>query len=485
MRLKTRIGAAACALALFAAPAAQAAWGGVDHLTAAVGATLKFALQKNGVDPATGEGAETLSAVSNALERLSKAQQGTGSTHRSWTNFLKWLFKDDQGHSFGGGGASGTWDDYCDFPVRLDLNGNLVIPASPLAPPKGVNIPITSQDWYGRHVVYMPNNNPENWVNIWGETYSDAFNWYLHKRNSAMGAEQATWMGLYRLNGDQMIYNRPAVQLVSGAVISAIMEQVTGGSARFSSNCYGNHPECLSNKPCPAAGVSGGANVHFWATTNGSFPSGFGTCTAYALNYNLSPSGYAHGRYVYIPATDLPTWPAMAPDHLKKCKISAQMIASIVNKLWQDAAAQSGYAGVAPTEVTAEDVRTDGTMPTIDDLNDDPRDGLPDEIGEPLPVPQDPPSSNNGKPIDVNWGPAGPAPTPDSDLSPPDFGWWPEMPEIEILTSSTCPTWTFEALEQEFTIDAHCPLAEDNRAIISALMLIVFAISSARIVMEA
>ncbi|MBN6078537.1 hypothetical protein [Aggregatibacter actinomycetemcomitans] len=63
------------------------------------------------------------------------------------------------------------------------------------------------------------------------------------------------------------------------------------------------------------------------------------------------------------------------------------------------------------------------------------------------------------------------------------------FPEFQNLTiqgkATQCPTWSFNALNRTYTIDSHCPILEQNRAILSALFTLIWSIIAIRKLLSA
>lgn len=63
------------------------------------------------------------------------------------------------------------------------------------------------------------------------------------------------------------------------------------------------------------------------------------------------------------------------------------------------------------------------------------------------------------------------------------------FPEFQNLTiqgkATQCPTWSFNALNRTYTIDSHCPILEQNRAILGALFTLIWSIIAIRKLLSA
>jgi len=63
------------------------------------------------------------------------------------------------------------------------------------------------------------------------------------------------------------------------------------------------------------------------------------------------------------------------------------------------------------------------------------------------------------------------------------------FPEFQNLTiqgkATQCPTWSFNALNHTYTIDSHCPILEQNRAILGALFTLIWSIIAIRKLLSA
>ena len=61
-----------------------------------------------------------------------------------------------------------------------------------------------------------------------------------------------------------------------------------------------------------------------------------------------------------------------------------------------------------------------------------------------------------------------------------------EFQNLTIQGKATqCPTWSFNALNRTYTIDSHCPILEQNRAILGALFTLIWSIIAIRKLLSA
>lgn len=89
-------------------------------------------------------------------------------------------------------------------------------------------------------------------------------------------------------------------------------------------------------------------------------------------------------------------------------------------------------------------------------------------------------SSNND---DYNGSPNYPNLEPPTayEILEPFKEFFPEFQNINIQgRGAVCPTWSFEALKQTYTIDGHCPILEKNRNVLSVLFILIWSIIAVR-----
>jgi hypothetical protein len=172
------------------------------------------------------------------------------------------------------------------------------------------------------------------------------------------------------------------------------------------------------------------------------------------------------------------------------CPLSNDLIQWLADHIYMEAEKLPNYDGAPYQKVEPQDVRNGGEQPTIRETGT--VDKLPspnDTPGTPTPTPTTEPTStpSNGP----DWtDPGTQAPNPqagDSELLVESaFNWFPDLPKIQInLGNSACPVYKADFYGHELVLDSHCPFIEQNRAIISALMLVLFTIAAAIIVLRA
>jgi len=477
-----------CAIALSVAPVfAQTT--SSDHIGGAVYQTVKQSIINAGVSEADPLFGATVSAISGAITNLATLG-GQGATVLTWAAVLRAVLPNGAtvggGGGFDGGGASGSWTlDYCDWAWRVDADGNLVIPAVPLKTgsamtKKGTSTSVTFNSGY----YYATNSDLGG-----GTAYAMADSgeaitlWAMHKRGLLNGSARAYWFGYYKTatvnNIKQYYFSRPASYLANGTKVSAAFYNYAEKIAMQYTPYY------AANKDCPDGGSAGG-NFDFYHG-GGSNTSSWNSCTFYAQDMTLGPQGYATSDVAAWPRADIGTFPNGADEKFKNCKIDPSVIARIINEAWDDA--DDADPSIIPARpVAPSDVVTDGTDPAVKDIAESATDPLPTDgtptAPTPTTTPSPTPSSTTSPVLDLGQ-PGTESLKNDASLDPPDFGWWPEAPAINIAGSTTCPTYAFDAFGQHYEITVHCQFAEQNRALISAIMILVFTIAAARIVLEA
>jgi len=75
---------------------------------------------------------------------------------------------------------------------------------------------------------------------------------------------------------------------------------------------------------------------------------------------------------------------------------------------------------------------------------------------------------------------------PAQEILEPFKKFFPEFQNLTIQGKATqCPTWSFNALNHTYTIDSHCPILEQNRAILGALFTLIWSIIAIRKLLSA
>lgn len=404
------------------------------------------------------------------------------------------------GGSFGGAGAGGTLADGAafncgDVKVRLDAQGNLIIPAMPLKAggPIYKNMPIWG---------YVPVE--EGWTNwpsppgVWHQ--SDSLHGItlrlVHLANVARG-QKPIWYGAIGQTSANCIkvasvaYRDPSTNALHGRKESSVCSAT--GTYTPMGNVSG-HP--FDDKDCPDGGQSAGSFHPYGKNFDGGPPGHPHDCVLYAPNPTLGPGGYAINSETSIPFTA--AWPNDLPEHMKHCGIDAGFLARVADALLKNAAAQPGYDGAPAAPITNEDSRPGDTK--VDDLGDNPTTGSnPPPNGGVNEPPPTPPATGGGTDT-CDFGPTGctdpgtgepslgEAPT---GIMDPIFNWLPDLPSITFdANNSECPIWAINMTEfggptWQFLLDDHCTLVEQQRGNIGLLMIALFGIGAALIILRA
>ncbi|MDC9817844.1 hypothetical protein ABRQ07_02025 [Pectobacterium polonicum] len=196
----------------------------------------------------------------------------------------------------------------------------------------------------------------------------------------------------------------------------------------------------------------------------------------------------------YSPAI-VPSVPDITPEQqeqLQKTALSAQSLADTLNALLLDAASQPDYAGVPVTSsnplISARDVLDAAAAigrpnPTQAEWT------TPWENLQPEPQPQPQPEPNP----EPNPQPEPPAVPPELDAPPdgrtilaPITGAFSEWENFSIGSrSAQCPTAEFTIWDENFVVDSHCGLIEENRELIRIFCLICWGFAAFRRAMSA
>jgi hypothetical protein len=213
--------------------------------------------------------------------------------------------------------------------------------------------------------------------------------------------------------------------------------------------------------------------------------------------------------------------PEIKPETLH-APMDATLLADLVNKGWQMAAAKPGYAGEpypVSNPVTATDVMTWknanlSTYPVLDDLLRRPQNPAIDTNGVPISPNVSAGSTSNpntGNPASgnvnvintpnvnvlsmpqVNLGadPATPLPTLENtptgaEILSPLTGLFPELRSFQSPAhSGVCPKPIFDIFGKSILMDSHCTIAEQNRSAIGAVMLVAWLLVALRILLSA
>lgn len=382
------------------------------------------------------------------------------------------------GGDFGGGGASGSWD-LCDFPWTFDASGNLLIPSQA----EGAGPLNLGQQAYS--IV----GQTSTWAAA-GDNYSSGTrnassrlglgSYHVHARNKLERnlPDPRHWYGIgFWSSGSgegwracsQAYYNE------QGTLVgrSCIWSNVTGPSAAlWGYTTGGNLNTGTPHKPCPM-GSAGGADTYYYASGYGNW------CVAYVKNDSLGAAGFQLSTVFPVPFSEYST--GIIPTrytHIAGCRVSIDWIRQIAQGLLQKVG--------SPVTVDPEDVRTGGLDPSITDASqpavlpppqDDPTVPTPEPTPGATPTPTPTPSS----PI---YDPSVSNPDPQSPL----VDWLPDIPSFSFsLPAAECPTYNISVPEfgWNLTLNSHCPLIEQNRAAIGAIMLLIWGATAAFIILRA
>lgn len=225
-------------------------------------------------------------------------------------------------------------------------------------------------------------------------------------------------------------------------------------------------------------------------------------------------------KSAYKPGYGTPVNPYVFPDYLPQEELdkpaSPDLMAKVANRLWQDGANKTGYAGI-PYSMTDPITATD--MDTIRQANPD---AWPDvaDLTAPVasgataganpfpnvPIPAtgtgtvtDPgtgtnPGTNPGTGTQVDLGPNPGTPAPDvgtdtptaSSIVDPLFDWFPSISGMSLsIPAGECPTDQLDMWGQHLVLDQHCAFIERYRAIIAAAMLAVWTMAAATVLLRA
>jgi hypothetical protein len=294
----------------------------------------------------------------------------------------------------------------------------------------------------------------------------------LHLKNKSLGSDKRDWFGAWRLDeGNGRVYVAGQRYIGSDGLMHGDTGFANNNGQLYSSNSY----RTVSGNPgfnpaCPEGGSTGGTFDFY--SYSGSFTSiNVTQCVMYDPNYSLSASGYAYAEEVAISFSQVDSYLA-SYNSMGACPISPDLIKRIAEDLTGE-------------PVDPGDVVTGGDEPQGEDLIDD--------VTE-LPPPTDNAPPPTSEPVDPTPPPIPPGdeythpPTNEPTVTAPEIDWWPDLPSIEVdLGSPACPTYALEvpSFGWSAVLESHCPLIEDNRALISTIIILVFSIASVLIVLRA
>lgn len=467
--------------AVFGSVVVYAQTGAVSYpLARAIEATVRQAMARNGYDASDPLVGITVAAVSDGAAAAIQAVGGSGWAAATYGLLLGDLLP--EGHQLGkpgsgGGGATGTWGDVCDFDLKFDVDGNLIIPAAPLMPSLGT---VLDEPAYGADVtvggVYTPflADNPQG-----------AALWWAHLMNSRNGWSPEQYLGVWRetpnSSGATYHFSHPSFVGPGGNTISNPQTLVGVGLSGVYKTIWSNGGQDMVN--CPESPQTGG-DFHFYL--EGVSSTRYTDCIWYAPETDLSPTGYVYPRNVIWPRVYLSEFPVGAVGALSACALDDALIAELAEGLWEKAAEKAGYSGAPPVDVASTDVRHGGQEPLVSDLAEKPAEGLPGDTTEGT----EPPDYGEG-PEEPPVGGEGPDYDPTVSVPDPvaaDIDWWPDLPTIELdFGSPACPTYPLVISDWgwDLVVDSHCQLIEDNRAMIGSIMMLLFSVGGVLIVLRA
>jgi hypothetical protein len=369
------------------------------------------------------------------------------------------------GGDFGGGGSmSGSWEETgrCDdFTWERDLDGNMMVPAMPLRSPTPIR---PSQP------LFMVDGMDQAQTNSSLSSTKVALHLFNQLPSTSDKAKQAP---LFVQNQYTVVVSSPAYKQADGKIIHSVFRQVISAG-----NNYAWIKDDVGYGPGPDVNKGDGnciAGIAF-----GKFNQGYKSC----IN---PPTTWDIPKKTALLPTDSSKYIA-ANGQLGNCLVHPELMRWLAEALWKEAAKKPGYSGPAPTRVEAEDVQTQGTDPTVSDLDKSPT-ALPSPAptGTPITQPTPTPTSTASPGPDMTdpgiQGPNPQSPTAESIVDAA-FDWG--FPAIEFnIGTGTCPTYTADFFGHTLTLDSHCPFIETNRALISAMMLIVFTFAAGVIVLRA
>lgn len=504
----------AAGLILPGSATAQTARDGV--VSQAVLDTLGASLLRRGfglTDPAS---MATAIAMNAQIETAANTQKAAdGGTTANWQDALYWLLTTDAlsvplnlgadedmsgagsaqaawsgvGGGFGGGGASGSWGegDCSSIKIKLDAQGNLIIPSYSL----GIGTPIALNDDY-----WGAGNSDRSSASSPGGAIRRA----LHLTNMGRGDKRNFYgvIGYYTCSTGLTCVNAATVAYMNGSTLvpRATTNVVVG---KYDHGSYWNSVSGHTlHKNCPEG--EWGGDLHPYGNNGGSGTSQhIHGCAQYLPDPQLGESGYAINPETSINWKN--GWPEGTPESYRKCALDARFMAKLTDALLKKASEKPGYSGVPYAPVQDVDGRPGDSK--VADLGDNPVGDNKTFGGNATnpPTPSDPDPPTSGGSTDVcDFGEGGcdnpntAAPSlddPPTGIMDPIFEWLPDLPSITLPDmNSACPTFAVNLTEMfgpsgQWLIDDHCPLVEQNAAIIGALMVALFGIAAAQIILRA
>jgi hypothetical protein len=493
MRYALLLLAAVPGVSLPTVAATQTNDGTFDPMGSAINNTIAANLRRRGLDdqiPAT------LDATRSAYAQVAG---GEFTTWFAWAaaaarNLALWPFRLFVGHppdgyggfndslqyGSGGAGATGDWDpiktytpECDDMEVEMRPDGRLWVTTIPL--PGGG--PLSEQKTPTPYIAGGPHGYHA------ADQRSSAVLYTLHNYNLSYGQNEGFWCGVVGVRGEEFIAYR--IRLGDNALVKCA-GTIPNPQVRYWRRInYGGSGDF--SLPCPPS--DGASDFDFYATEKNNEVNRWDSCTFYAKNLSISPSGYAYPTKTPLPNVGTAAVQEYIKSYvdLRGCKINPEAIMQLADGLFRKAASAPGYKGAPYEPIQKQDVRTagPGADPTGNDMQKPPTgNASPPQQETPEPaLPTDPGTNPSEPPGETAPIVLGPNLTPPA-LSMPD--WFPGLPSLSIPTGSgQCPTWEFEAFETRHVFNHHCPFIDQNKAVISAIMILLFTLSAAIIVMRA
>lgn len=362
---------------------------------------------------------------------------------------------------YGGGGSHvvGSWGGCDAVDYNMDAEGNLILPAMTLPDP----VPYA----FGRSMYLAESTSWTQTATPWS-----AIKVGLHLYNGTMNDSRQKVAPMY------------ASQYCSGALCSYTVVASRAAYWNGTTRVSAFYRSSTTN-----------INASAWQTN----------LTAYGSppppDY-VCEDGIGMGQYNQVwkacirppSAWDIPQKGVLAPSALKAwaqgsdqsfCPISDELIRQLADLAYKKACAD-GTCEAPYSPIEKEDVRNGGQKPTIRDTAN--VETLPNKnaaADTPTTTPTPTPTPTTG-PDYTDPGTTAPTTTSPEASSIIDaaFDW--DFPSVEInIPTGTCPIYTADFFGHALTLDSHCPFIDTNRAIISAMMILMFTIASAFIVLRA
>lgn len=239
---------------------------------------------------------------------------------------------------------------------------------------------------------------------------------------------------------------------------------------------------------------------------------------------NSSPATCFDDKSAYKPGYGTPVNPYVFPDYLPQTELdkpaSPDLMAKVANRLWQDGANKTGYAGIPYSmsdPITATDMDTlrqanPSAWPTEADLTAPVANGATAGANPfpNVPIPATGTQTGTGTgtgtqtgtgtgtqpstttQVDLGPNPGTPAPDVGTDtptaqsIVDPLFDWFPTISGMHLsVPSGDCPTDTLDIWDKHLVLDQHCAFIEKYRAIIAAAMLAVWTMAAATVLLRA